>query len=163
MIERERKWLLTTPPGDLPAGTAIRQGYLADDGEVTTRIRQKGDAYIGTVKAGRTPARVEVEWTLTADEFAALWPFTTGRQIAKVRHEVPLAMADRRFVAEVDVFEGDLAGLVMVEVEFDSDEALAAFEAPSWFGPEVTDHGGYGNGTLAALGLPADHDEVLAG
>ncbi len=152
-VERERKWLVADLPDDLGAGTPIRQGYLAGQDSVTLRIRQKGAAYIGTVKAGAAPARVEVEWELSADQFEALWPFTAGRRVAKVRHEVPVEGG----TAEVDVFEGDLAGLLLVEVEFDDDDSMAAFEAPSWFGPDVTDHGGYGNATLAVDGIPADH------
>lgn len=150
-IERERKWLVGRVPDDLPAGTALRQGYLALDGEVELRVRADGDDHVLTVKAGRPPARVEIERALDADEFEALWPSTDGRRIEKTRYRLDVG----DLVAELDVYEGDLDGLVTVEVEFPDDEALEAFEAPDWFGDDVTGHGGYGNASLAVHGRPA--------
>lgn len=51
--------------------------------------------------------------------------------------------------AELDVFSGTLAGLVLVEVEFSSDRAMVAFDPPGWFGTEVTDDRRYSNAALA--------------
>ncbi len=56
--------------------------------------------------------------------------------------------------AELDVFAGTLTGLVLVEVEFDADDAMAAFEPPAWFGAEVTDDDRYSNASLAVDGMP---------
>ncbi|MFP5578860.1 MAG: hypothetical protein ACLGIZ_11590 [Acidimicrobiia bacterium] len=50
------------------------------------------------------------------------------------------------------MFAGDLAGLVLVEVEFDSDEAMAAFVPPTWFGAEVSGDDRYSNASLATQG-----------
>lgn len=152
-VERERTWMVRRLPQDLPAPTPIRQGYLAHDGTVAVRVRRRGDRHVATVKGGRGARRVEVEWDVTREQFEALWPLTEGRRVEKVRHEVPVGDA----TAELDVFAGALAGLVLVEVEFDDDEAMAGFDPPDWFGPEVTDDERYTNGSLAQRGLPDDH------
>jgi adenylate cyclase len=43
---------------------------------------------------------------------------------------------------------------VLVEVEFDSDAAMARFEPPRWFGDDVTDDRRYTNAALALAGTP---------
>jgi CYTH domain-containing protein len=45
-------------------------------------------------------------------------------------------------------------------VEFDSEEDLARFEPPPWFGPEVTDDLRYTNAHLAAYGWEARFDDL---
>jgi CYTH domain-containing protein len=57
-------------------------------------------------------------------------------------------------VAEVDLFDGDLDGLAVVEVEFPDAGAAAAFEPPPWFGRELTGEGGWSNADLARFGRP---------
>jgi CYTH domain-containing protein/CHAD domain-containing protein len=150
-VERERTFLVADMPA-LPAdGTRIRQGYLALDVDVQVRIREReGDGRSLTVKGGRGAVRAEVEVVVGEGRFDALWPLTTGRRIEKTRYVIPIDGAE----AELDVFADDLTGLVLVEVEFDSDEAMAEFEPPAWFGPEVTDDGRYSNASLAVDGLP---------
>ena len=150
--ERERTWLVRDLP-DLPPGTPITQGYLVVGTARSVRARRKGEQHVVTVKGGVGATRTEIEWPITPEAFAGLWPLTEGRRVAKVRHEVPVEGG----TAEVDVFEGALEGLVIVEVEFDTDVAMAAFDPPDWFGAEVTDHGGYTNASLACAGLPDDH------
>jgi CYTH domain-containing protein len=48
---------------------------------------------------------------------------------------------------EVDVFEGENAGLLMAEIELDSENE--AFEKPSWLGQEVTGDNRYYNAYLS--------------
>ena len=57
--------------------------------------------------------------------------------------------------AEVDVFEGDLAGLVTAEVEFGSERQSRDFQPPAWLGKEVTGDRRYANQSLALEGDPA--------
>ena len=64
------------------------------------------------------------------------------------------ASLGHELVAEVDLFEGDLAGLCVVEVEFPSEDAASAFEAPDWFGRDVTAVKGWSNADLARNGRP---------
>ena len=52
------------------------------------------------------------------------------------------------------MFEGPLSGIVTAEVEFDSEEASAAFEPPEWLGREVTGDPKYANESLATRGAP---------
>jgi adenylate cyclase len=148
--EIERRFLLDRLPADLPDGTEVRQGYLALDGEVSVRVRDAGGIHTLTVKGGTGRERVEVERPIDADEFEAMWSLSEGRRIAKVRSVVPLG--EHR--AEVDVFEGDLDGLCIVEVEFPTPEAADAFEPPAWFGEEVTGRPEWGNVALAVRGRP---------
>src|SRR5918995_1665996 len=49
---------------------------------------------------------------------------------------------------------GVLAGLVVAEVEFDSESESDAFRPPDWFGEEVTGEERYANRTLACEGWP---------
>lgn len=153
IVERERTWLVRRVPGDLPAPTPIRQGYLAHDGTVAVRVRRRGDRHVATVKGGRGASRVEIEWEVSPEQFEALWPLTEDRRIEKSRHELRIG----EVVAELDVFAGALSGLVLVEVEFPDDAAMADFVAPDWFGPEVTDDERYSNVALATEGVPSDH------
>jgi CYTH domain-containing protein len=117
---------------------------------VSVRVRQAGEARRLTVKGGRGRERVEVERELGAEQFDALWPLTAGRRVEKTRSVVPLDGAR----LEVDVFAGDLAGLVIGEVEFPSREAADAFAPPAWFGEEVTGRPEWGNPSLAVHGRP---------
>ena len=145
-VERERKFLLDRAPDFTDPGVSLRQGYLAIDGSVSVRVREAGeDACTLTVKAGEGAVRTELEWPLTRAQFDAAWSATRGRRIHKTRHRVVL---DAHTV-EVDVFHDDLDGLLLAEVEFDSDDALVAFEPPAWFGAEVTDDVAYTNAALA--------------
>jgi CYTH domain-containing protein len=102
------------------------------------------------VKAGTGLERTELEWPITRREFDAAWPHTDGQRIEKHRHMIPFG----DHVIELDVFAGDLEGLVVAEVEFDSISASDDFEPPIWFGTEVTDDGRYSNASLALHGLP---------
>jgi CYTH domain-containing protein/CHAD domain-containing protein len=150
-MERERTFLVADMPELPDDGTRIRQGYLALDGEVQVRVRDReGDGRSLTVKGGRGATRAEVEIVIGVERFEELWPLSAGRRIEKTRYVIPVDGAD----AELDVFAGALAGLVLVEVELDSDEAMAAFEPPAWFGREVTDDDRYSNASLAVDGLP---------
>ena len=151
-VEVERKFLVTEPPSAdvLGEGVRLRQGYLAGEGDVETRIRIGGDAARLTVKAGRGVSRTEVEVPLDIADAESLWEHTAGRRVEKVRYRVPVDGG----VAEVDRYAGALEGLWTVEVEFDSDADAAAFVPPSWFDDELTDEDGWSNGALARHGRP---------
>jgi adenylate cyclase len=147
-VEIERKWLAESRPGDVigRTGTRIEQGYLTsqrDGPEV--RIRRRAARCSLTVKGTGNLARTEVELPLSMREFEALWPLTEGRRVLKKRVVCPLAHG---LVAEIDEFED--RKLVLVEVEFTSEQQAQAFVAPSWFGRDVTDDPGYKNRNLAS-------------
>ena len=154
--EIERKFV----PASTPSTTgwappvALRQGYLAEEGDVTVRVRFAGRQARLTVKAGDGLHRVELE--VPVDPFVAdqLWPSTEGRRVTKRRYEVPLGDDHPGLKAEVDFYEGALDGLCTVEVEFDSMQVAEAFEPPAWFGREVTGVAAWTNASLARNGLP---------
>ena len=151
--EIERKFLLAEPPAAdvLGDGTPMRQGYLAEEDGVSVRIRITDVEARFTVKAGEGVARTEVEVPVDIGEAEALWPFTEGRRIAKRRHRVPVSGGA---VAEVDVYGGELDGLLTVEVEFPDEAASRAFTPPDWFGREVTGERGWTNLSLSRHGRP---------
>lgn len=64
----------------------------------------------------------------------------------------------------VDVFQGSLAGLIIAEVEFNDDDAMLQFVAPSWCRVEVTELDGLTGGNLARIAMlePADAARALA-
>ncbi len=148
--EIERRFLVDEIPPGLPSGTSVRQGYVAIDGDAQVRVRAAGDVRTLTIKGGTGRERVEVEREIDEDEFSALWGLSAGRRVAKERAVLPIG--DLR--VEVDVFGGDLAGLVIAEVEFDSSAAADAFDPPPWFGREVTGRPEWGNASLAVRGRP---------
>ncbi len=57
---------------------------------------------------------------------------------------------------EVDVYHGELAGLVTAECEFASPEESRRFVPPDWFGREVTNDPAYKNQSLAVRGRPPE-------
>ena len=83
--------------------------------------------------------------------FAALWPLTEGRRLDKTRHLFPLGDG---LTAELDVYEGAHAGLLVAEVEFASAGASEAFAPPDWLGREVTGDPRFANQSLALGGIP---------
>jgi CYTH domain-containing protein len=151
--EIERKLLVKELPGDLAAWSATRleQGYLAITDEAEIRIRRAGEDAWLTVKSSPGLSRVEEELALDADAFERLWPLTEGRRLVKVRHTREDAPG---VVFELDVYEGPLAGLATLEVEFASEDAANAWTPPSWAGRDVTGDKAYANQTLAVDGAP---------
>jgi adenylate cyclase len=149
-VEVERKFLVPEPP-DLGDGEEIEQGYLAIGAGGEVRLRRKGDALVLTTKRGSGLSREEAEIGLDRDGFERLWPLTEGRRLHKRRHVVP--NGDLRI--EVDVYAGELEGLVVAEIEFPSEDEAHRFEPPDWLGEEVTGDERYLNETLATTGRPA--------
>ena len=145
-VEIERKFLVKGDfMDDVASSFHIVQGYLASSPSVTVRIRMYGDKGFMTVK-GRTNdsgmSRFEWEKEIPADEAFMLLKLCGGGVIDKTRHVVPFA----GHVFEVDVFHGENEGLLMAEVELESEEE--AFEKPSWLGDEVTGDPRYYNSRL---------------
>jgi adenylate cyclase len=115
------------------------------------RVRRRAGQAVLTVKSGGARTRVEEEFEIEPDRFERLWPLTEGRRIEKTRYEID---ADGGATIELDVYGGALSGLVVAEVEFDSESDADAFAEPDWFGREVTDDARYKNQRLAREGVP---------
>ena len=160
--EIERKFRLAEPPGWLPRYEAsqIRQGYLAVSEDTEVRLRETEGRRLLTVKQGHGEVRREVEVELERAQFDALWPLTESRRVLKTRQRVPL---NHERTAEVDVYAGDLEGLVVAEVEFRSQSEADRFEAPDWLGEEVTGDRRFENQFLAAGEDAATGAAAIAG
>lgn len=153
-VEIERKFVVDALPAGLDEhpGRRIEQGYLAiaPDG-VEVRVRRRdGDATL-TIKSGPAHVRTEEELAIDARRFESLWPLTDGRRVIKTRHEISL---EPGLIAELDVYDGALDGLMTAEIEFASVEASERFSPPPWLGREVTGDARYANQTLAVKGRP---------
>lgn len=145
-MEIERKYLVTTLPENLDTypHRTIEQGYLST--EPVVRVRRDGEQYILTYKSKGFLSREEYNLPLTEESYNHMIQKTDGRIITKERYCIPLG---DHLTIELDIFSGDLAPLVVAEVEFtDTAEALL-FEAPDWFGEDVTYSPEYQNSTLS--------------
>jgi CYTH domain-containing protein len=154
--EIERKFLVADPPEDLEDWPAsrIEQGYLAVTDVAEVRIRRRGGppgAATLTVKSAPGLTRAEEELALEPAAFERLWPLTEGRRVCKVRRVREIAPG---VVLELDVYEGALAGLLTLEVEFADADAAGRWSPPPWVGEDVTGDAAYANQTLALRGLP---------
>lgn len=138
LLEVERKFLVT---GDFKeqavSSTHITQGYIASGGGRTVRVRIRGDKGYLTIKGPSNKAglaRFEWEKEIPRHEAEALMTICEPGIIEKTRWLVP--SADGRHTWEVDVFEGENEGLVMAEIELESEDDT--FEKPHFIGKEVT-------------------------
>jgi CYTH domain-containing protein len=104
-----------------------------------------------TIKSGGGRVRVEEEFEIDERRSASLWPLSEGRRVSKTRYRLP---GGGGLTIEVDVYTGDLSGLVTAEVEFSSEAASDEFEPPEWFGRELTEDHRYSNRSLAVDGRP---------
>ena len=165
-MEIERKWLVETLPQHIRDGMEsggymhrqIVQGYLCTD--PVLRVRQDGNSYYLTYKGKGRLAREEHELPLNEQACASLLKKCDGIILKKERYVIPLEDEPepacggkdpgvRELEIELDIFRDDYDGLIYAEVEFCSEEEAKAFEAPSWFGREVTYEKGYSNAALS--------------
>ena len=147
-MEIERKYLVHRLPEhltDYPCRT-IMQGYLNTSPVI--RIRRDNDKYELTYKSKGLMAREEYNLPLTREAYEHLLTKIDGYMIRKKRYMIPLKCG---LTAELDVFEEQLAPLLLVEVEFQSEEDALSFVPPSWFGEDVTFSGEYHNSRLAGM------------
>ena len=150
-MEIERKFLVKELPENLESypQQRISQGYLCTDPVV--RIRRSNDDYYLTYKGKGMMVREEYNLPLTEDAFHHMLPKVDGILIDKIRYLIPL---DSKLTAELDIFQGTLAPLRIVEVEFDTEEEALAFTPPSWFGDDVTNSRQYHNSNLSKNRIP---------
>jgi CYTH domain-containing protein len=131
--ERERRFLVADPPTsgivrtvtieDLYiAGTRMRLRRITDEGQLTYKFTQKIPDPSGSPGLITTLYVSESEY----DVLNAL----PGARLRKTRYSVP--------PFGIDVFEGELEGLVLAEAEFTTDAEMAAFDPPAFAIAEVT-------------------------
>ena len=144
--EIERKFLVK---GDFKAQAfgvfRIVQGYLSSVPERTVRVRLKGEKGYLTVKGIPNTggvSRYEWEKEISPEDARELLQLCEPGIIDKNRYLVRVG----QHVFEVDEFYGANEGLVVAEIELDSEDE--AFEKPQWIGKEVTGDSRYYNAAL---------------
>lgn len=154
-MEIEKKYLVRSLPEGLEncRRKHITQSYISRSPVIRLRriIEDGSETFILTVKGEGLSVREEHELPLTKSQYETLRKKEEGRVLQKTRYLIPLGTdpLSEGLVAELDIFEGDLSGLELVEVEFDSEEAMEAFIPPEWFGEDVSDSDRYHNSTLS--------------
>ena len=147
-MEIERKYLIHTLPENLEnyPNRIIEQGYLST--EPVVRIRRDNDEYILTYKSKGLMVREEYNLRRTKDSYMHLREKIDGRLIIKKRYLIPLS---NELTIELDIFGGDLAPLMLAEVEFPNETSANSFTPPKWFGEDVTFSGEYHNSRLSQI------------
>jgi adenylate cyclase len=146
--EIERKFLVKTDSWRAAAdeGTACRQGYLcAGPGETTCRVRLMGEKGFLTIKGpAQGISRPEMEYDIPAEDAEyMLAHLCAGGTVSKTRYRLVHAGA----TWEIDEFSGENSGLVLAEIELESEEQPV--EKPEWLGEEVSLDRRYTNASLA--------------
>ena len=143
--EIERKFLMKDDAWrSLAKGTKYRQGYLNSTKERVVRVRTIDDKGFLTIKGITTGAtRVEYEYEIpNAEATAMLDELCEKPLIEKNRYKIAFS----GFTWEVDEFFGENKGLIVAEVELESEDQ--PFEKPDWIGEEVTGDPKYFNSNL---------------
>lgn len=139
MLEIEKTYLVKTIPINLNQYKSykIKQGYISPT-PGPLRIRQKGDKFELTkkfpIKKNDYSIYEEINIYLSEYEFNKFWPLVE-KSLEKTRYLIPL---DNNLIAELDVYQGILKGLSIVEVEFKSKKEMNSFKPPKWFGKDIT-------------------------
>lgn len=153
-VERERRWLvdrLTRPPvrdegvrieDCYIVGTRLRLRRMTGKGGMALKLTKKYDAADPTARAIVTAYLSDAEHALLAG--------LPAHPVTKRRHAVP---RDGREWS-LDVFEGALAGLELLEIEAPDAATLAALAPPAWVVREVSHDPRYQGGSLAVHGIP---------
>ncbi len=121
----------------------IKQAYLSKDPEKTIRIRVAGDKGFITIKGKSVGAsRPEYEYEIPLAEAVELINKFCNNAIEKTRHYV---LYENK-TWEVDVFEGPNAGLIVAEIELNSEDEK--YSKPEWIDRDVTTDRRYANSNL---------------
>lgn len=144
--EIERKFLVKDDfIGQAGESLLIIQAYLSLDKERTVRIRIQNEQAFLTIKGKSNVSglsRYEWEKEIDQSEAKELLKLAIGSSIEKIRYRIPVG----NHVFEVDVFSGENEGLVLAEVELQSEAEV--FEKPEWLGKEVSGDPRYYNSNL---------------
>ncbi|NRB40732.1 MAG: CYTH domain-containing protein [Pseudomonadales bacterium] len=144
-LEIERKFLVKND--SWKAGlkpTIFKQAYLNSEPDRTVRVRIAGEEAFLTIKSKTTG--------ISRQEFEYAIPVHEAEQLLKLC-ETPALEKNRYFLKagdltwEIDEFLGLNAGLVVAEIELDSEQQ--SFDQPAWLGKEVSDDKRYFNSALS--------------
>ena len=146
-LEIERKFLVCGEDYKQQAfhHSRIKQGYISSRRGATVRVRLRDGQGFLTIKGpsdDKGMSRYEFEKEISAEEAAHLFELCEPGIIDKTRYLVRAG----NHTFEVDEFYGNNEGLVMAEVELQSE--TETFEKPSFIGQEVTGDRRYYNSHL---------------
>ncbi len=145
--EIERKFLLTSDDWRTMVSEThnYKQGYLAGPGRCYVRVRISDEhAWLNIKSASLTTFRYEYEYEIPkSDAEEMLARLCSPGIVSKTRYIVH----HKGHVWEIDVFDGDNEGLIVAEIELNSEDE--PFSHPDWLGAEVTDDKRYYNVYLA--------------
>lgn len=151
MVELELTFLAKKIPEEIQGISPVRilDIYIPENAShAHLRLRQKGEKYVITkklpVKEGDVSAQEEKTISLTKEEFEALAKCSKKR-VVKDRY----SFYRGEVLVEVDVFREDLKGLVLVDFEFESEEAKEKFVAPDYVLADVTQESFIAGGVLS--------------
>ncbi|NQV15162.1 CYTH domain-containing protein [bacterium] len=143
--EIERKFLvLNTSYQDLAAGSHYQQGYLNSHKQRVVRVRLSDNSGQLTVKGITSGAtRLEFEYKIPVAEAKEMLETICEQPIIdKTRYKIQI----EGFIWEIDEFHGENEGLIVAEIELDSEDQK--FSKPDWIGEEVTHDSRYYNSNL---------------
>jgi adenylate cyclase len=141
--EIERKFLLKHKTWPRDNVMKYKQGYLSSVKERTVRVRIAGDKGWLTIKGSSVGAsRMEFEYEIPLQDAGMLLEICEKPLIEKNRYTV----VHNGFSWEVDEFFGENQGLMIAEIELESEDQ--EFTKPDWIGEEVTDDPRYYNASL---------------
>lgn len=143
--EIERKFLVVSDAWRSDAvSVRMVQGYLSPGPPASVRVRIEGaKAWLNIKESTLAIGRTEFEYPIPAADAEAMLQLCRGQIVTKTRHRI----LHGRHMWEVDVFEGDNAGLVVAEVELESEDESVSL--PPWIGREVSVDPRYRNTYLA--------------
>jgi len=144
--ETERKFLIKGDFRHLSIGAInITQCYLSIDPDKTIRLRIANDKAFLTVKSRPRKnkiSRSEWEVEIPLCDAKEMMGISLPGKVVKTRYLIPAG----KHKFEVDVFHDKNEGLVVAEIELESEDE--AFEKPEWLGEEVTGLPQYYNANL---------------
>jgi len=145
-FEIERKYLVDLDKwltGEKPAGEFYRQGYILKDPAKTVRVRLTDSTAFITIKGSvEGISRPEFEYEIPQIEAKELLDHFCSSELSKTRHKIVF----QGKLWEVDVFHGENTGLIIAEIELQSEDE--EFELPEWIKEDVTGDIKYYNSNL---------------
>jgi len=123
----------------------IMQGYLSVDDNKVVRLRIAGNEALLTIKARAVTGTIERnEWNIpvSVQDAREMMKLCYPCKIEKIRRIIPAG----KHVFEVDEFIYPNEGLVIAEIELDSENEQ--FKKPDWLGEEVTGKPEYYNSNM---------------
>lgn len=145
-MEIERKFLIDHDKWalvDKPEPKHIVQAYLYSCPEKTIRVRTKGNKGFLTIKGATVGiSRSEFEYEIPLEEAKQLIEQFAEKVIDKHRYEIMV----ENHLWEVDEFHGKLEGLILAEIELNTEEEN--FIKPEWATEDVSLDAQYYNAKL---------------